>query len=47
LVYDAEPRGVKPPPQVPGLVLGPRIVLFRGLQNLDARRVIARLAPAP
>lgn len=41
-VYDVEPTGVKPPPQVPGLVLGPRIVLFRGMQNLDARRVIAR-----
>lgn len=47
LVYDAEPRGVKEPPRVPGLVLGPRIVLFRGLQNLDARRVIARLTPPP
>lgn len=45
LVYDVEPRGVKPPPQVPGLILGPRIVLFRGLQNLDARRVVARLRP--
>jgi uncharacterized membrane protein len=41
-VYDVEPTGVKPAPQVPGLVLGPRIVLFRGMQNLDARRVIAR-----
>ena len=47
LVYDVEARGVKAPPQVPGLVLGPRIVLFRGMQNLDARRVIARLAPPP
>lgn len=44
LVYDVESSGVKPPPQVPGLVLGPRIALFRGMQNLDARRVIARYA---
>ncbi len=41
-VYDVEPTGVKPPPQVPGLVLGPRIALFRGMQNLDARRVLGR-----
>lgn len=42
LVYAVERSGVVPPPQVPGLVLGPRVVLFRGLQSLDARRVIRR-----
>lgn len=42
LVYDVERTGYTPAPQVPGLVLGPRVVLFRGLQSLDARRVIRR-----
>lgn len=42
LVYDVERTGVVAPPVVPGLVLGPRIALFRGMQSLDARRVIRR-----
>lgn len=42
LVYDVERTGVVAPPQVPGLVLGPRIALFRGMQSLDVRRVIRR-----
>lgn len=42
LVYDVDRTGVVAPPQVPGLVLGPRIALFRGMQSLDARRVIRR-----
>lgn len=41
LVYDVERLGVAAAPRLPGLVLGPRIVLFRGMQNLDARRVIS------
>ncbi|MHB1297344.1 MAG: hypothetical protein ACYC0B_02345 [Gemmatimonadaceae bacterium] len=42
LVYDVEPTGITRPPTLPGAALGPRIVLFRGVQNLDARLVVGR-----
>lgn len=47
LVYDVERTGISPAPRIPGLTLGPRIVLFRGMQNLDARRVIPTHATRP
>lgn len=44
-VYDVERSGVTPTPALHGLLLGPRVVLFRGMQNLDARRVIGVAPP--
>lgn len=49
LVYDVAALGITPAPRAPGMQLGPRIVLFRGMQNLDARRILSgrRSPPAP
>ena len=38
-------RGRSPTPPQAGLILGPRIVLSRGLQDFDARRVLGFAAP--
>lgn len=47
LIYDVERTGVSPAPRIPGIILGPRIVLFRGMQNMDARRVMNADRSAP
>ncbi len=44
-VYEA--RAGSEPPTPPNLVLGPRLVLSRGVQDLDARRVVGWRVPEP
>jgi uncharacterized membrane protein len=47
LVYDVDRTGMTPAPRIPGVILGPRIVLFRGMQSMDARRVLNADASVP
>lgn len=44
LVYNVEFAGLTAAPLPPDASLGPRIVMFRGLQSVDARRVIPAAA---
>lgn len=49
LVYAVSSTGQTEAPTVPGARLGPRVALFRGIQSLDARRVLSdrQSPPAP